>query len=92
MDELHSIIERLAAGPPGRACALATLVHVAGSSYRGIGARALALPDGDTIGLISGGCLEATCWNAPERCWPTAARAPCATIPPLPRTRCWAWD
>ena len=58
MDELHSIIERLAASPPGQACALATLVHVAGSSYRGVGARALALPDGDTIGLISGGCLE----------------------------------
>ena len=58
MDELHSIIERLAASPPERACALATLVHVDGSSYRGVGARALALPDGDTIGLISGGCLE----------------------------------
>ena len=58
MDELHSIIEHLAAGPPGQACALATLVHVDGSSYRGVGARALALPDGDTIGLISGGCLE----------------------------------
>lgn len=58
MDELHSIIERLAAGAPGQACALATLVHVDGSSYRGVGARALALPDGDTIGLISGGCLE----------------------------------
>ena len=58
MDELHSIIERLAASPPGQACALATLVHVDGSSYRGVGARALALPDGDTIGLISGGCLE----------------------------------
>ena len=58
MDELHSIIERLAVSPPGQACALATLVHVAGSSYRGVGARALALPDGDTIGLISGGCLE----------------------------------
>ena len=58
MDELHSIIERIAASPPGQACALATLVHVAGSSYRGVGARALALPDGDTIGLISGGCLE----------------------------------
>ena len=58
MDELHSIIERLAASPRGQACALATLVHVAGSSYRGVGARALALPDGDTIGLISGGCLE----------------------------------
>ena len=58
MDELHSIIERIAASPPGQACALATLVHVAGSSYRGVGARALAMPDGDTIGLISGGCLE----------------------------------
>ena len=58
MDELHSIIERLAASPAGQACALATLVHVDGSSYRGVGARALALPDGDTIGLISGGCLE----------------------------------
>ena len=58
MDELHSIIERLAASPPGQACALATLVHVEGSSYRGVGARALALPDGGTIGLISGGCLE----------------------------------
>ncbi len=58
MDELHSIIERVAASPPGQACALATLVHVDGSSYRGVGARALALPDGDTIGLISGGCLE----------------------------------
>ena len=58
MDELHSIIERLAASPSGQACALATLVHVDGSSYRGVGARALALPDGDTIGLISGGCLE----------------------------------
>ena len=58
MDELRSIIERLAASPRGQACALATLVHVDGSSYRGVGARALALPDGDTIGLISGGCLE----------------------------------
>ena len=58
MDELHSIIKRLAASAPGQACALATLVHVDGSSYRGVGARALALPGGDTIGLISGGCLE----------------------------------
>ena len=58
MDELHSIIEHLAASAPGRKCALATLVHVDGSSYRGVGARALALSDGDTIGLISGGCLE----------------------------------
>ena len=58
MDELHRIIERLAASAPGQACALATLVHVEGSSYRGVGARALALPDGATVGMISGGCLE----------------------------------
>lgn len=58
MDELHRIIEHLAAGPPGQGCALATLVYVEGSSYRGVGARALALPDGSTVGLISGGCLE----------------------------------
>ena len=58
MDELRSIIKRLAAGAPDQACALATLVQVDGSSYRGVGARALALPDGATIGLISGGCLE----------------------------------
>ena len=29
-----------------------------GSSYRSVGARALALPGGDTVGMISGGCLE----------------------------------
>ena len=33
-------------------------MYVEGSSYRGVGARALALPDGSTVGLISGGCLE----------------------------------
>ena len=58
MDELRSIIERLGAGVGQPACALATLVYVEGSSYRGVGARALALPDGTTVGLISGGCLE----------------------------------
>lgn len=58
MDELRSILERLGAGAGQPACALATLVYVEGSSYRGVGARALALPDGNTVGLISGGCLE----------------------------------
>lgn len=58
MDELRSIIERLGAGAGQPACALATLVYVEGSSYRGVGARALVLPDGATVGLISGGCLE----------------------------------
>lgn len=38
---------------------LMTLVRAAGSSYRAMGARLLALPDGRTAGTISGGCLEA---------------------------------
>lgn len=37
---------------------LATLVDVAGSSYRRPGARLLILSDGRRIGSISGGCLE----------------------------------
>ncbi len=59
MDELQSIVtDTLSALPAGSVCALATLVHVEGSSYRSVGARALALPGGDTVGMISGGCLE----------------------------------
>jgi xanthine/CO dehydrogenase XdhC/CoxF family maturation factor len=43
---------------PGQPAVLATLVHVAGSSYRRPGARLLLLPDGTRAGSISGGCLE----------------------------------
>lgn len=38
--------------------ALATIVRTTGSSYRQPGARLLILPDGRTIGTLSGGCLE----------------------------------
>ena len=38
--------------------ALATLVAATGSTYRRPGARCLVLPDGRSIGSISGGCLE----------------------------------
>ena len=38
--------------------ALATVVHVEGSSYRRPGARMLVSEDGRYIGAISGGCLE----------------------------------
>ena len=37
---------------------LATLVTVAGSSYRRPGARLLLTPGGERVGSISGGCLE----------------------------------
>ncbi len=38
--------------------ALATLVRVEGSSYRGPGARILIGADGSHVGSVSGGCLE----------------------------------
>ena len=42
----------------GKKCALATVVHVEGSSYRKEGARMLITEDGGLTGAISGGCLE----------------------------------
>jgi xanthine/CO dehydrogenase XdhC/CoxF family maturation factor len=42
----------------GKQTALATVVHVDGSSYRRPGARMLITEDGQLTGAISGGCLE----------------------------------
>jgi xanthine/CO dehydrogenase XdhC/CoxF family maturation factor len=42
----------------GKPAALATLVAAQGSSFRQSGARMLTTADGQTIGAISGGCLE----------------------------------
>jgi xanthine dehydrogenase accessory factor len=42
----------------GKSSALATVVHVEGSSYRKEGARMLITEDGELTGAISGGCLE----------------------------------
>jgi xanthine/CO dehydrogenase XdhC/CoxF family maturation factor len=42
----------------GRQAALATVVHVEGSSYRRSGARMLVEDNGKITGSISGGCLE----------------------------------
>jgi xanthine dehydrogenase accessory factor len=58
--ELQAIVRRLTAPdwkerPP---LVLATLVTVEGSSYRRAGARRLFGPNGESIGSISGGCLE----------------------------------
>lgn len=57
MTEIARILAALAAAPDQPA-ALATLVHVEGSSYRRPGARLLLLADGTRLGSISGGCLE----------------------------------
>ncbi len=42
----------------GESGVLASVAHVAGSTYRRPGARMLVLPDDTMVGLISGGCLE----------------------------------
>ena len=59
MKELSAIIQAFEkAEAKGQACALATVVHVDGSSYRRPGARMLVTDDGQLTGAISGGCLE----------------------------------
>jgi xanthine dehydrogenase accessory factor len=42
----------------GQSLALATLVRAEGSSYRRPGARMLVCEDGQTVGSLSGGCIE----------------------------------
>ena len=59
MKEIRNIV---AAGEKalaeGKQVALATVVHVEGSSYRRPGARMLITEEGTLTGAISGGCLE----------------------------------
>lgn len=54
-DIIHSFDE---AQTQGKQTALATVVHVDGSSYRRPGARMLITEEGQLTGAISGGCLE----------------------------------
>lgn len=59
MKEIADIIEAYnVAVAAGKKMALATVVHVEGSSYRRPGARMLVTDDGNLTGAISGGCLE----------------------------------
>ena len=59
MKEIHDIIKAYeTALQEGKRMALATVVHVEGSSYRRPGARMLVTDDGQLTGAISGGCLE----------------------------------
>jgi xanthine dehydrogenase accessory factor len=59
MKEVTDIIEAYhQALADGKRMALATVVHVEGSSYRRPGARMLVTEDGQLTGAISGGCLE----------------------------------
>src|SRR5215213_5254242 len=59
MKEIRDIITAFdKAQSEGKQTALATVVHVEGSSYRKEGARMLITEDGELTGAISGGCLE----------------------------------
>jgi xanthine/CO dehydrogenase XdhC/CoxF family maturation factor len=59
MKEIRDIITAFdKAQSQGKQTALATVVHVEGSSYRKEGARMLITEDGELTGAISGGCLE----------------------------------
>lgn len=59
MKELRDIVKAFdIADKNGKQTALATVVHVEGSSYRRAGARMLITDDGQLTGAISGGCLE----------------------------------
>jgi xanthine dehydrogenase accessory factor len=56
--EIKNIIRHFENAAPDEKLALATVVSVAGSSYRRMGARMLVSETGKWVGGISGGCLE----------------------------------
>lgn len=58
MREISAIIEKLK-NLDGEKIVLATVVDVRGSSYRLPGAKMLIAESGETVGTVSGGCLEA---------------------------------
>ncbi len=58
MKELKNIISAIEKLKNTNEIAIATLVKVSGSTYRSPGARMLISADGNSIGSISGGCLE----------------------------------
>jgi xanthine/CO dehydrogenase XdhC/CoxF family maturation factor len=74
--ELRDILDAFARlarrGEPG---VLASVAHVAGSTYRRPGARMLVLPDDTMVGLISGGCLEGDLLEHARRVRETGAPA-----------------
>ena len=59
MKERKEIVKAYdAAVQSGKNVALASVVHLEGSSYRRPGARMLVNDEGELTGAISGGCLE----------------------------------
>ena len=59
MKEIRGVLKLVAELREGETAVLATVVDLQGSGYRLPGARMLITAAGDTIGTVSGGCLEA---------------------------------
>ncbi len=57
--EVLSRVSALRASGNGHRAALATVIHTVGSAYRRPGAKLLVLDTAETMGSVSGGCLEA---------------------------------
>lgn len=56
MVQFYDILEELHLS--STECVLATIIHVKGSAYMGVGTSMLIKQDGTYIGILSGGCLE----------------------------------
>ncbi len=59
MKEIELILKTIPQLAPGEKAIIATVVDVRGSAYRGEGAKMLIRANGDAVGTVSGGCLEA---------------------------------
>lgn len=77
MKEIQAILQAWSELGHGGPAVLATVVRVNGSAYRRPGARMLLLPDGRTIGTVSGGCLED---DLKLRAWQLTARGEPAVL------------
>lgn len=58
MKETREILKAVSALADGEHAVLATVIDVRGSGYRLPGARMIMLATGETMGTVSGGCLE----------------------------------
>lgn len=70
MKEIELILRTIPDLDPEERAVVATVVDVQGSAYRGAGAKMLIRGNGDAVGTVSGGCLEA---DALERAKQVAA-------------------
>ena len=67
MKEIREILAEVSRLPDGEQAVLATVVDLKGSGYRLPGSRMLIKANGDAIGTVSGGCLEADVMERAKR-------------------------